>query len=188
MPIYYRGAGTGTYWNTKDATVSGFQPRDPSLSPSPDRIIRHVASSDTRSPYVSLTRSAEVAIYYALEAGANEPTIHTPAYIYELEIDPSSGVTLVDPVKEIAAAAVGPYDTLGYQHDGHPTVLLGVISPMMGFFLQRPINRADAIGPSVRYANVGPFIWGIAASLRDAEILAVGNIPRNCVTKRTPVY
>jgi len=189
MPIYYRGAGTGTYWNLNDATALGFQPRDPGITPSTTRIIQHVAQGLTLSPYISLTRSHPVALHYALETGTNQPTVHAPAYVYEIEINgPSSGFTLIDPLKEIAAAAVGPFDPVGYQHDGYPTVLLGVVSSLMAFFLHLPIPQSTAGGIGVRYATVSPFIWGLAASLRDAEILAVGNIPRNCVIRRTAVY
>ena len=188
MPIYYRGAGTGTYWNTNDATNKGFQPRDPAVTPSTTRIIQHVAHGLTQSPYISLTRSHPVALHYALETGTNQPTVHAPAYVYEIEIDLTSGVNLIDPLKEIAGAAVGPFDSVGYQHDGYPTVLLGVVSSLLAFFLRIPIPHAAGGGSSVRYANISPFVWGLVASLRDAEILAIGNIPRNCVIRRTAVY
>jgi len=144
MPIYYRGAGTGTYWNLNDATALGFQPRDPGITPSTTRIIQHVAQGLTLSPYISLTRSHPVALHYALETGTNQPTVHAPAYVYEIEINgPSSGFTLIDPLKEIAAAAVGPFDPVGYQHDGYPTVLLGVVSSLMDLFLAPAYTAID---------------------------------------------
>jgi hypothetical protein len=37
--------------------------------------------------------------------GTSQPTNHIPAYVWEVEINASHGVTLIDPVKEIASGA-----------------------------------------------------------------------------------
>ena len=188
MPIYYKGAAPGTHWNTHDACGSGFVPRGPGYSKSCDRMIQHVAHARTQSPYISLTRSYSVALHYALETGTSQPTATAPGYIYELEIDDTSGVTLIDPVKEIAADAPGPLVNPGYQHDGHQTVLLGVASSMLAFFLKNPIALPGGAGVGTRFASISPQIWGLVCSLRDSEILVDGNVPRNCVVNRESVY
>ena len=157
------------------------------MSPSAGRIIAHVSRGLTQSPYVSLSRSYAVALHYALETGTSQPTVHAPGYVYELEINGGSNVQLIDPVQEIAAAAPGPLAAVGYQHDGHPTVLLGVVSPLLAFFLHIPVKQ-PGVPTGVRLANVSPFIWGLAAALRDSEVLAIGNIPRACVIRREAVY
>src|SRR5258708_4676541 len=175
MPVYYRGAAPGTYWNANDARLSGFIPRSPGVSQSASRIIQHVSNGLTQSPYVSLTRSYPVALHYALESGTSQPTIHAPGYVYLLEIDDTSGAQLIDPVQVIAAGAAGPFSDPGYQHDGHPTVILGVASPLMAFFLRIPIQLPRGTStPVTRLPSVSPYIWGLIASLRDAEILAIG--------------
>ena len=189
MPIFYKGAPPGTHWNVNDAVGTGFVPRDPGISPSVDRIIQHVAYAVTQSPYISLSRSYSVALHYALETGTSQPTANSPGYVYEIEInDGTPGVTLLDPVQTIAASAPGPFHNPGYQHDGHPTVLLGVASPLLGFFLRYPIAMPGGGAAGTRMATVSHFIWGLIASLRDSEILVLGNIPRNCVIRRYGIY
>ena len=125
MTIFYRGAGVGTYWHTNDPRLSGLTPTAPGILNTADRIIQHVYNGLTHSPYVSLSLSYPVALNYALEMGTSQPTIHNPAYVWEVEIDASRGVHLIDPVKEIALGAPTPLDPNPYQHNGNQNVLLG---------------------------------------------------------------
>jgi len=188
MPIFYRGAAPGTYWNSNDARTSGFPPRNSGITASPDRIIQHIYNGLTDSPYVSLTRSYSVALHYALEAGTSQPTKLAPGFVYELEITDASGVQLIDPVKEIAAGAPPPLSAVPYQHDGHQTVVLGVASALLAGFLRRPIIQPGTVSPMARSATISAHLRGLVAALRDAEILAIGTIPRNCVVNRYDVY
>jgi len=57
MPIFYRGAGVGTYWHQHDARLTGFMPKAPTIVSSVDRVMQHVARGSISSPYISLTRS-----------------------------------------------------------------------------------------------------------------------------------
>jgi hypothetical protein len=130
MPIYYRGAGVGTYWHMNDARISGFTPHYPGAGRGINRVRHHIARGTTASPYVSLTRSYGVAWGYAL-AGRNLPTIDNPAYVYEVEIDENDGLgtRLLDPVQAIAVGLGSPYETRTYHHDGDSSFCLALSSP-----------------------------------------------------------
>jgi hypothetical protein len=176
MAILYRGAGVGTYWHTNDPRHTGLTSTAPGVLNTPDRIIQHVYNGLTRSPYVSLSLSYPVALSYALEMGTMQPTIHNPAYVWEIEIKDTHGVTLIDPVKEMAAGAPGPLDPHPYQHNGDPNVLLGVVwSAVAPILLSRPVALPPGAATSATHTlNVSKYVWGLVAALRDAEILAVG--------------
>jgi hypothetical protein len=188
MTIFYRGAGTGTYWNINDARLSGFTARNAGMVHTVDRVIQHVYGGDTDSPYVSLSLSYGVALNYALEMGTVQPTVLNPSFVYEVEINAAHGVDLVDPVKEIADGAPPPLSALHYQHNGAPIVLLGVVSPWLSAFLHTPVPMPPGSTTSPPILNVSPHLWGFVAALRDAEILARGAVPSACVTKRHGVY
>ena len=102
MPIFYRGAGVGTYWHQNDARLTGFEPHWPGAGRGVIRILHHIARGTTASPYVSLSRSYGVARDYAL-AGAKLPSAYEPAFVYEVQIDPGDGcgTQLVDPIAEV---------------------------------------------------------------------------------------
>jgi hypothetical protein len=138
MPIFYRGAGIGTYWHENDARLNGFTPKKPGAVHSIERLMEHIARADVNSPYISLTRSYGVAYWYAL-FGRNPATETNPGYVYEIEINKPlpPGLQLLDPVKEVAVAAPEPLDLVCYQHDGLPDFILGLVNPTeMGQFLK----------------------------------------------------
>jgi hypothetical protein len=189
MTIFYRGAGVGTYWHGNNACVTGgFRPKNRSIPNTPDRVIQHVYNGLTDSPYVSLTLSYGVALNYALDMGVKQPTARDPAYVYEIEINAAHGVMLIDPVKEVANGAPNPLDPNPYQHNGHPNVMLGVTWPLMASLLRLPVpvppGAATSAAPTAR---IGPHLWAMIAALRDAEILAIGDIPSGCVLRRYSV-
>jgi hypothetical protein len=191
MPMFYRGAGVGTYWHTNDACQRGFTPQVPGMAPSIHRLMVHVARGTVTSPYVSLTRSYGVAWSYAVFFGRMQPTHTTPAYVYELEInDPlPPGLQLLDPVKAVAAAAPSPLQSISYQHDGLPNFLLGVVDPMrMKQFLHVHALQPPPGGGTSRPPHLTMELEALVRALRDAEILAVGNVPTTCVRTRYPVW
>jgi hypothetical protein len=191
MPIFYRGAGVGTWWHENDARLNGFTPKEPGAVHSIDRLMEHIARADVNSPYISLTRSYGVAYWYAVPFSRAPTTKTNPGYIYEIELsDPlPPGLQLLDPVKEVAAAAPGPLEPMWcYQHDGLPDFLLGVMNPMeMGQFLKplRPQPPSDG-GTSIPRLTIQ--LETLVRALRDAEILAVGNIPATYVRNRYEVW
>ncbi len=190
MPIFYRGAGVGTYWHGMDARTTGFTARHPGMTPTGDRLMEHIARATTASPYISLTRSYAVAWDYAISLGSRRATARTPGYVYEVEIEdrPPLGLTIVDPAKEVASQLPAPLASVSYQYNGLPSFLHGVVDPVtMGKFLLDP-------GPQVP-GSVGPFtapnltihLKALVRALKDAEILAVGSIPASCVRFRHEV-
>ena len=169
MAVFFKGAGIGTYWHTNDATVVGFTPRQAGVNNTSPRIVQHVAKNNVVSPCISFSRSFEVAKDYAIRWGTTgtTPTSHTPAYVYEVELnDPlPSGVTLFDPVIEIARALPVPQNLTTYQHKGDVNLLASILTPsVFGFTTNALLGVTDEFA-------------AIAFALRDAEILVFGKIP-----------
>ena len=189
MALFYRGAGIGTYWHVNEPRIRGFIPHSPGTLASLDRLMNHIRSGATESPYVSLTRSPGVALGYA-RLGKRKPTSTKPAYVWEIELTNPlrANVQLLDPVQAIAAELPGPAESLSYHHDGAPTFLLGLIDPSQQHFLtgNRPLLPGE--GSSPRPPNLTVELETLVRALRDAEVLALGTIPAACVRARHEVY
>ena len=195
MATFYKGAGIGTHWHTRDSRRIGFTARSPATHPETEALIDHIATSTVNSPYISLTRSYAVAWDYAMRGGTSIPTLNNPGYVYEIEIDTPlpSGLKLLDPIKEIALNLPPPIDAdfekeyPFYQHNGLPNFLLGVVSP--GDLSHFRIGRqSQPPGPgSPCPPNLTPQLEALVNALRDAEILFHGSIPSSCVKERFEV-
>ena len=192
MAIFYRGAGIGTYWHTHDARQTGFIARAPHMQATVDQLMLHIARGTVNSPFISLTRSYGIALNYAIFFGNEIPTREHPAYVYEIEINEPipSALKLLDPVKEVAPILPSP---LGihppYQHDGGPAFLLGVVDPInMRKFLTQHAPQPPASAGTPRTPNLTIALETLVRTLRDAEILAEGIIPENCVNHQFEVY
>ena len=151
--------------------------------------MNHIRLGTTTSPYISLSRSFGVARDYALigRTGIADPS--NPGHVYEIELaDPlPAGLQILDPIQEIARALNSPLSTPSYHHDGDQNFVLGVIDPRNnGHLLTAPI-RAPLSGATSRAANLSEHLETLLRVLRDAEILAVGNIPATCVLNRYDV-
>lgn len=191
MPIFYRGAGVGTYWHENGARLNGFTPKKPGAVHSIERLMEHIARADVNSPYISLTRSYGIAYWYAVPLSRDTATETNPGYVYEIELSHPlpPGLQLLDPVKEVAKAAPEPLDSISYQHDGRPDFLLGVINHMeMGQFLTTPCLQPPPGGGTPRRPNLTIQLETLVRALRDAEILAVGNIPAAYIRNRHNVW
>ena len=81
--------------------MEGFWAKKPTLAPSKDRLVQHVARMVVDSPYVSLTASYGIAYVYAVYLGRLRPKKADPAFVYELEAsDPlPHGLRLLDPMR-----------------------------------------------------------------------------------------
>ena len=174
-----------------DATQQGFTAQAPRLSHSRSRLVNHITRGTVTSPYISLTQSYGVAWSYAVFFGRTQPTQQNPAYVYEVELnDPlPNGLVLLDPVKIIASPTPSPPAAIPYHHDGLPNFLLGVVNPStMGHHLTTPIIQPPPGSGTPRPANLALELEAIVRALRDAELLAFGPIPANCVLNRYPVW
>ncbi len=194
MPLFYRGAGPGTYWHVNDARLTGFTAQSPGMARGINQLRLHIARGTVASPYISLTRSYGIAWNYAVFAGTTVAvaTVANPGYVYEIEIDKPApaGVVLFDPIKEVADEVPKPLDPgPPYQHDGDPDFLLGVINPAsMPAFLSTPYRQPPPGGGVVRPPNLSMDLETLVRALRDAEILAVGSIPTPCIRRRIDVF
>ena len=97
---------------------------------------------------------------------------------------------LLDPIKELAPILPSPLGGhLPYQHDGGPAFLLGVVDPInMRKFLTQQAPQPPASAGTPRTPNLTIALETLVRTLRDAEILAEGAIPENCVNHRFEVY
>lgn len=193
MPIYYRGAGPGSYWALHNARLTGFTSQAPGIPPSHHRLIHHITKGTASSPYISLTKSFGVAKHYAINSGTTVPvaTAQDPGFVYEVELsDPLPlGLLLLDPVREVSNNAPGPLAPISYQHDGPPDFLLGVINPRgMGHFLTAPYVQPPPAHGTPRPPTLTLELESLIRALRDAEIVAVGNIPAGTVVNRYSVF
>lgn len=175
MATFYKGAGIGTHWHTRDPRRVGFTARSPATQSATEALINHIATSTINSPYISLTRSYAVAWHYAVFSSKREPGPGKPAYIYEIEIDDSlpHGLNLLDPAKEVVHILPQPLRgvvNLDYMED-----LLGGQTP------QSP-NVGGGFSPSVELQLIA-----LTFAQRDAEVLVYGYIPPFCVKHRFEV-
>ena len=192
MAIFYRGSGIGTYWHINDPIENGFVARAPGMTSTINRLMFHIARSTVNSPYISITRSYAVAWRYAMSSSVQVPTANAPAYVHEIEIQTPlpQKLELLDPVKEVAKALPSP-TSIGppYQHDGFPDFLLGIVDPRnMGHFLEKYSMQPPSSEGTPRTPNLTIELETLVRALRDAEILAHGNIPANSIKNRFEVY
>ncbi|MDX1979862.1 MAG: hypothetical protein SFV51_06320 [Bryobacteraceae bacterium] len=188
MPMFFKGAGRGTFWHLRDARADGFLPQSLMLDSTLDRMMQHVARGSVHSPYVSLSRSFPVARAYAL-AGKQRPTAKTPAWVYEIELSEGMILELLDPLVEIAKSLPSPWDRLSYQHDGPPEYLASVLSMKWNRrSLRAPIPQPPPGIGTPRPPNLSLQLETMARAMRDAEVLVFGSIPKECVKARYAVY
>lgn len=172
MATFYKGAGIGTHWHTRDSRRVGFTARSPATHPEPEALINHIATSTVNSPYISLTRSYAVAWHYAVFSSKRDPGPGKPAYIYEIEIDDSlpHGLNLLDPAKEIVHIL--------------PQPLRGIMDlEYMSDLLERKTSQSSNLEGNFS-PNVELQLIALTFAQRDAEVLVHGYIPPFCVKHR----
>lgn len=190
MASFYRGAGPGTYWAVNDARIRGFVPQRPGATPNVTRLMSHIRVGTTTSPYISLSRSFGVARDYARVGTTGTADPSRPGHVYEIELtDPvPAGLQILDPVQEIALVLNSPLTTPTYHHDGDQSFVLGVIDPDNNRHLLAAPIHTPLSGATSRPANLSEHLETLLRALRDAEILAVGNIPARCIVDRHAVW
>jgi hypothetical protein len=183
MPFFYRGAGPGSFWHVRDARLSGFSPHSPGATASISRLMNHIARASIVSPYVSLSRSFGIARAYGLVGPAGMASGAVPGYVYEIEAERGDCV-LIDPVKLIVEDLPDPDDSLSYQHDGEQDFLKGVVEGRVGgYAVVFPPGSAG----TPRQPRLTEHLEALVRALRDAEIMALGNIPASLVRNRYEV-
>ncbi|MBI3681606.1 MAG: hypothetical protein HY235_14585 [Acidobacteria bacterium] len=190
MPIFYRGAGVGTYWHQNDARLTGFTSHHPGAGAQWHRIMYHIARGTTVSPYVSLTRSYGVAYGYAV-AGRELPTPAKPGYVYQVLIDEVDGfgTRLIDPVQAVAENLGSPLAERSWHHDGTQEFLLGVISPSRHFeILEKPALFPPPGEGTPRPPLLSIELETLVRALRDAEVLALGAVAKAQVLERFEIH
>ena len=152
--------------------------------------MNHIRLGTTTSPYISLSRSFGVARDYALVGNTVIADPSNPGYVYEIELaDPlPAGLQILDPIQEIARMLNAPLSDPTYHHDGDQSFVLGVIDPASNNHLLSAPIRTPLPGATPRSANLSEQLETLLRVLRDAEILAVGNIPMTCVVNRHDVW
>lgn len=186
MPSLFRGAGVGTYWHVHDARALGFSAHAAHIPVNPSTIMEHITRATTISPYISLTRSYGVAVEYARNFGRKYPSASQPAYVYQIVLD--SSVTVIDPIKEVSASLPDPLSDPHYAHDGRPSFLLGVIDPLrLNKFLTQDVLFPPGSGGTKRPPTLSQQLETFVRALRDAELLAIDQIPRKFIIKRYDV-
>jgi hypothetical protein len=186
MPRFYKGVGVGTFLHGADLRISGISPQSSGASYTLNVAMQHIARATTNSPCISLTRSYGIAEMYARDASRAFPTSAVPAYVYELDITdpPPPGVTVLDPVSQVAAQHTNPLIQISYHHDGDMNFLLGVVDPItMAAHLSAPVKQPGG-GGTPRQPNLSIELETFVRALRDAEVLVVGAVPASCVINR----
>ena len=153
-------------------------------------LMNHIAGN-TNSLFISLTRSYGVAEMYARDYGRAFPTTRSPAYVYAIDLDRRSlprGLTVIDPVVEVAAYVNNPLADPSYHHHGDMGFLLGIVNPVtMGSYLSRPAPQPKGNKSISHPPNISLPLQTVVRALRDAEIILCGTIPASNVVDRHPV-
>jgi hypothetical protein len=182
MPIFYKGAGPGTYLASNNPQLKGIQARDPSMNCTLLRMIHHIVHGTTNSPFISITSSPEVAADYACTGRTAIANKSNPGFVYEIEFDDPLplGVKIVDPIKEVACDLSHPPDNVPYQHNGDMKFLLGIVAPtqMAQYRGVKTPSIAAKSGGTPHPPNLSDELQCLVRALRDAELLAVGVIPK----------
>lgn len=185
MPFFYKGVGIGTHWYLNDPRTSGgFRPHQPGIHEVAE-FVNHISNATTTSPYISLTRSYEVAYEYANEASRTMPTATLRPRVYRIRLnDPlPPGIVLYDPIEVIAAMVPGPLANIPYHHDGSMNVIVGLAQPNtpqgQAYLSKRIMLPGGSFG--VTGAKVTPELNALVRAIRDAEVLCLGTIPSGMI-------
>ena len=188
MPtLLYKGVGVGTHHHATNLRLSGIVARTPGAL---DEITvqQHVARGTTTSPCISLTKSYGVAYDYAMNSGFAAPTLTNPAHVYELKIPDEPGFQFIDPVDYIASRHANPLVST-YHHDGDQSFLGIVAYPALSGGVPGTSPRPPGMtGATARPPNLSIQLETIVFAIRDAEVLAYGNIPASWIINRYDVY
>ena len=185
----YKGASPGSHWWTNDAKgAGGFTvargPRNLNA------IVRHIVNYSWPSPYSSFSASFAAASAYALPGA----TAAVPGYVYEIDVQLAlPHVGFIDPAREIVNEnpAIGAAGAIPTYHDGGADLILGIADPSRAAVLTSPPRKphpknGQHLGPGAPVVH--DELRALVFAVRDAEVLATGNVPAACIVHRYPVY
>jgi hypothetical protein len=176
--VVYKGVGVGTYLHGQNLQSTGITAARPGQSNNLANLVRHVAQGSALSPFISFTKSWDVAEDYARNGGKFRPTSGNPAEVWEVHIPHSlpRGVEVIDPVFAVAAQHRNPL-TSNYHHDGNQAFLLFVVDPTKGL---PPNTRSPPglTGGTPRPPTMTLELQTMVRALRDAEVIVYGTVPQ----------
>ena len=192
MPDFFKGVGIGTHWHkpANDPRINGFSPHNPGTYDITS-LVDHIANATTFSPYISLTRSYEVAEKYAIEGSRKLPTATLRPYVFRIRIpDPTpTGLFVYDPLCEITGIVPTPLSVVPYQHNGGMDVIIGIVQPNTPHgraILGRPVRLFGGT-TGISGPNISPELNAMVRALRDSEVLCLGVIPPALILGRYSV-
>ncbi len=187
MATFYKGVAPGTHLHALDLRVSGLGPRNPAMAPSLAGIISHIRRGTTRSPFMSLTKSFGIAMAYA--AASRLTPGATKGHVYEIRIDDPApiGFSILDPVAGIVSFTPSPFSA-PWHHNGDENFLLGVVDyARYGHHMLTPAKEPPNSGATPHPPQLSPELEAMMRALRDAEVLAIGNLPSSVFIDRHDV-
>lgn len=189
MPtLFYKGVGVGTYHHPTDLRTTGIMART-AAALNDVAVKQHIARGTTTSSCISLTKSYGVAQDYAMNAGKTKPTAALPAYVYELQVPDAPGIVLIDPVDFVASRHANPLISPSYHHDGDQNFLGLFAYPLASGGALGKAPRPPGMGGSgTRPPNLSIELETIVFAIRDAEILAHGNISAAWIINRYDIF
>jgi hypothetical protein len=84
VAIFYKGVGVGTYLHGKNLNATGISAALPGQTNDLANLVRHIAQGSALSPFISFTKSWDVAEDYARNASLSRPNSTNPAYVWEI--------------------------------------------------------------------------------------------------------
>lgn len=84
--VVYKGVGIGTYLHGQNLQSAGITAARPGQSNNLANLVRHIAQGSALSPFISFTKSWDVAEDYARNGGKFRPTSGNPAEVWEVHI------------------------------------------------------------------------------------------------------
>lgn len=172
MPRFFKGVG-GVAATAFNPYSVGFRAWQAGLAVSPVMMVRHILKMTRVSPFVSLTKSYEIAHDYAVVAAAAATPPQTVAYVYELNLS-DKDVEIFDPILEI----VKEYSLLTmpstYHHDGGTDFVKGLVSDDISIIGKSKKLPGNVLGSP---AVLTDELRAISYALRDAELLVKDSVP-----------
>ena len=191
MTFLYKGVGVGTFHHTSDLRTTGIVAAGPTANAHVAAMVDHIHNNVLTSPFISTSRSAPVAVDYALNGGSvsARPTKANPAHVYRIDLPGKlpGNVKIFDPVQYISDHHKNPLINPSYHHNGAPDFLLALVDPVRHAAIGTaiPASLPGSKGSAPKSSDV---LVAIVNALRDAEIMILGPVLSAWVTHRYDIF